>query len=97
MVIWSKPARDDLRAIHSHIALDSRVYARKVVTDIVDRVDRVAGMPEIGRIVPEMHDTAIREIFVHSYRIIYQICEIELLVLAVVHGHRSFENTHLND
>jgi plasmid stabilization system protein ParE len=31
MVIWTIPARDDLKAIFEYIALDSRFYANKVV------------------------------------------------------------------
>jgi toxin ParE1/3/4 len=35
MVIWSDPAKVDLRSIHDFIAHDSRHYAKKVTQDIV--------------------------------------------------------------
>ncbi|MEA3411597.1 MAG: hypothetical protein U9R74_08660 [Pseudomonadota bacterium] len=34
MVIWSEPAKADLRSIHDFISHDSRHYAKKVTQDI---------------------------------------------------------------
>lgn len=39
MVIWSQPARADLRSIHDFIARDSCFYAKKVVQDIREKTD----------------------------------------------------------
>lgn len=73
MVIWSVPARADLRSIHDFVAHDSPHYAKKVAMDIVARADVLAELPRIGRVVPEMGDETVRELPVHSYRIIYEI------------------------
>jgi len=89
VVIWTALSRNDLKAIHAHIALDSQFYAGKVVGDILDRTEKVSFMPEVGRVVPETADPAIREIFVHSYRIIFQLTNCDIAVVAVVHGHRD--------
>lgn len=48
MVIWSNPAKADLRAIHDFIAHDSTHYARKVTQDIVARTDGLAELPRWG-------------------------------------------------
>jgi toxin ParE1/3/4 len=40
--------------------------------------------PYIGRIVPEIGNENIRERFVYSYRLIYKIEEIEILIVAVI-------------
>ena len=37
MVIWSKPAKADLRHIFEYIAHDSHHYARKVTQEIMDK------------------------------------------------------------
>ena len=37
MVIWSLPAKIDLRSIHDFIANDSRHYAKKVNQDIREK------------------------------------------------------------
>ncbi len=37
MVIWSEPAKEDLRAIHDFIAKDSPFYAKKVAQGIREK------------------------------------------------------------
>jgi len=46
MVIWSHPAKADLRAIHDFIAHDSKFYARKVLQDIIEKSEVLARNPE---------------------------------------------------
>lgn len=41
--------------------------------------------------VPEVRDPAIRETFLHSYRILYRVDRDPILILAVIHGARDFE------
>jgi plasmid stabilization system protein ParE len=89
VVIWTEPARNDLKAIHDFIALDSKFYAKNVVRSIVQRVAKLSSSPEVGRIVPEIDDKYTREVFLYSYRIIYQLQSEDLFILAIVHGHRN--------
>ena len=49
--------------------------------------------PHMGRMVPELGDDKIREIFVYSYRLIYRVEEKQILIIAVIHGKRLLE-TH---
>ena len=90
MVKWSRPARMDLKQIHDYIAKDSRYYAKKVVQTIVEKTEELMVFPEIGRIVPEIDDPNIRELFVYSYRLIYEITPNEIEILSVIHGRRDF-------
>lgn len=39
MVIWTKPARADLKYIHDFIVEDSRHYAKKVAQEIQEKTD----------------------------------------------------------
>ena len=90
MVKWSLPAKTDLRQIHDYIALDSRYYAKKVAQTIVEKTENLTGFPEMGRIVPEVGDARVREIFVYSYRLIYEITPGGIEILGVIHGKRDF-------
>jgi toxin ParE1/3/4 len=90
MVKWSRPARMDLKQIHDYIAEDSRYYAKKVVQTIVEKTEELMVFPEIGRIVLEIDDPNIRELFVYSYRLIYEITPNGIEILAVIHGRRDF-------
>ncbi len=90
MVIWSEPAKADLRSIHDFIAHDSTYYAKKVAHDIVARTVPLDEMPHIGRAVPELDNPNIRELLLYSYRILYEINGDDVYVLAVIHQRRPF-------
>jgi len=65
VVKWATPANLVLKDIHDYIARDSRYYAQKVSQDIVDKSEKLKHFPEIGRIVPEIDDPNIRELFIY--------------------------------
>jgi plasmid stabilization system protein ParE len=46
--------------------------------------------PHLGRVVPETNTETIRELFVHEYRLMYEIAATEIHVLAIIHGRRRF-------
>lgn len=48
--------------------------------------------PLIGRIVPEIGDERIRERFIYSYRMVYRVDSVKVLIVAVIHGKRLLEN-----
>lgn len=91
MVIWSDPARADLRSIHDFIAHDSKHYARKVTQDIVAKTDILNELPRMGKVVLELGNEAIRELSLYSYRILYEIREPDIIVLAVIHKRRDLQ------
>ncbi len=95
MVIWAQQAVVDLRSIHDFIARDSRYYAKKVVHDIREIVDELNGLPRMGRIVPELNEEDVRELFLYSYRIIYEIKDEVIFVLAVVHQRRNLKDENI--
>jgi len=62
-----------------------------VVSRIVLVGEGLAQFPNLGRVVPEFDDPALRERFVYSYRVIYRIEPYRLLIVAVIHGRRLIE------
>ena len=97
MVIWSEPAKEDLRIIYDYIAHDSLVYAQQVVNNIIEKSETLKDFPAIGRIVPEVNDDNIRELFIYSYRIIYENSNNYTIVHAVIHGKRDFNEAFKYD
>ena len=91
MVEWTLPARDDLKAVHDYIDKDSDVYAMRVVERAVEKSEILNEFPETGRIVPEIGDKTIREMFVYSYRMIYEIRGSDVFILSFVHGARNLK------
>ncbi|MCP3662757.1 MAG: type II toxin-antitoxin system RelE/ParE family toxin [Gammaproteobacteria bacterium] len=80
-----------MRSIHDFIAHDSRFYAKKVVQDIREKTDILEQLPKAGRRVPELKEDHVRELPLYSYRIIYEIKNQDIFILAVVHKRRDLK------
>ncbi len=87
-VVWSLDSLNDILQIAEYIERDSHAYASSVVTKILDKTRLLKTFPFSGRVVPEEANENIREHFVFSYRIIYEVRADTVFVLAVVHGKR---------
>lgn len=97
MVKWSKPAKLDLKQIRDYIARDSKFYAQKVTTEIVEKSEKLNAFPNVGRIVPEIGDPNVRELLIYSYRLVYEVFSDKVEVLALIHSKRNFINDLLNE
>jgi len=97
MVIWSIPARNDLKQIYEYIAKDSKYYATNVVENIFSKAENLGEFPEIGRVVPEIGDKNVRELIIYSYRLIYEMVPNDVQILAIIHGKRDFSSLNRND
>ncbi|MCP4131408.1 MAG: type II toxin-antitoxin system RelE/ParE family toxin [bacterium] len=77
--------------MHDYIALDSHFYAQKVTLTIIEKSESLNEFPSMGRVVPEIDDNKIREIFIYSYRLIYEIQKDDVLIHDIIHGKRDFD------
>jgi addiction module RelE/StbE family toxin len=90
MVIWSTPAKDDLKNIFEYISQDSTYYAKRVIRNIIEKSTELEHFPERGRVIPEIKGSNIREVFIYSYRLMYEIDPENIYILGVIHGKRDF-------
>ena len=88
-VCWTERASKDALAIYDYIADRSETYADSVYARILMRPNQLAIHPESGSIVPEFNRPDVRELFVHSFRLIYRINGDEVRILTVIHGRRQ--------
>jgi plasmid stabilization system protein ParE len=58
------------------------------MSKILDVAKSISKFPFSGRVVPEENNEVVREHFVYSYRVIYEIRKDTVYILAVVHGKR---------
>ena len=87
---WTEKASCDALAIHAFIADQSDIYADAVYARIVARPDpQLIDHPMSGSIVPEYGRNDIREVFVHSFRIIYLVLDDEVRILTIIHGAQT--------
>jgi plasmid stabilization system protein ParE len=90
-VILTPQSLDDLEEIVTFIAKDNPGRARTFGNELIDRALSVAAFPELGRVVPEIGEPAVREIIHGSYRIIHEIFPDQktVYVLRFWHGARG--------
>ena len=77
-----------MKKIQEYIARDSIYYAKKFTEDAFNSTERLTIFPMSGRVVPEYGNPRIREIGHGTYRIIYELINDGVYVVAVVHGRR---------
>ena len=90
---WTPTAIADLASIYNHIAADSPRYAIAVADRLTARTKQLSIFPLSGQMVPEYHRDDIREVIEFSYRILYQVGESSISILALIHGANPLPDT----
>lgn len=88
-VSWTHEAVTDLEALAGYIARDSSFYALVFVQEIRDASRSLNEFSERGRIVPELGNPNICELFVKDYRLLYSIEKLRVVILGLIHGQRD--------
>ena len=88
-VVFSPQAEVDLEDIALYIARDNPLATEAWVQKLIVAAERAAVIPRAGRVVPELEDPDIREVFLKSYRIVYRVEATRIVVLTVFEGHRK--------
>ena len=91
VIIWSNPAKEDLRQIHQYITQDSKQNADRVIQDIINQVENLSHFPRIGRMVPEIAEEDLREISLYSYRILYELSGDTVYIHSIIHKRQDFK------
>ncbi|WP_437665171.1 type II toxin-antitoxin system RelE/ParE family toxin [Sorangium sp. So ce1182] len=85
---WSPEALADLEDICAYIARDNPKAAEAWIEKLISKAEKASAHARAGRVVPEIEDPDIREVFLKSYRIIYRVEPERVVVLTVLEGHR---------
>ena len=88
-IFWTDTAVKNLNNIFDYISADSKFYADVLVNDIFESIEQIKIFSKSGRVVPEIADKNTREIFVGSYRIIYEVKNKQVRILTIIHGVRK--------
>jgi toxin ParE1/3/4 len=91
-IVWTQSAWRDLEAIADYIAQDSPYYAASFVRETRLYARSLGRLSMRGHVVPEIGDKTIRELIVHSYRLIYKVEGTRVAILGVVHGARDLKS-----
>lgn len=88
-VVWTDSAWQELECAASFISRDSPRYAAALVEEARFTARSLSKFAGRGRVVPEVNDETVRELFVKRYRLIYEIRPDRVVILAFIHGSRE--------
>jgi plasmid stabilization system protein ParE len=89
---WTNEAELWLKDIHDYIALDKKSIAKKVVTEIYQKVQILQSCPRIGYEYESDEHKEIRILLYGHYRIAYLIKDENTIdILGVFHGALDIE------
>lgn len=88
-VVWAEAAIVDLELAAAYIARDSPGYASVLVKEAKAAAISLESLAKRGRVVPEISDGRVRELFVCNYRLIYRVLPGVVHVIAFIHGSRD--------
>jgi plasmid stabilization system protein ParE len=87
-VAWTEQAFARLAEVQSYISADDPTAAARFVGRLAQRTLLLARTPGMGRIVPELLETGLRELVFGNYRIVYRVHRGAVQVLTVFESHR---------
>ncbi len=88
--MWTESAWQEVESAATYIARDSPRYATALMAEARSAARSLRRFPARGRVVRELNDQSVRELFVKSYRLVYEVTEERVVILAFVHGARRF-------
>ena len=89
-VIWTKQGYSTLDQAVGYAGQDSLTAAQDLLESALDTAESLSIFSERGRIVPELQQPNVRELLVQRYRLIYEVFDTKVEVLAFIHGARDF-------
>jgi toxin ParE1/3/4 len=88
-IVWAGRARSDLRISAEYIRRVSPHAARAFVSAVLQAARSLSESPERGRVVPDIDDPEVRELFVGRYRLLYEVHPEAVWVMRVLHSSRD--------
>ena len=94
-IVWSEPARQDLRDIFTYIAEDNPNVARTLLNEIKERAVLLQDNPSLGRL-GRIEDTRELVLTGKSFILPYRVKDLQIQILAVLHGAKQWPNEFQN-
>jgi addiction module RelE/StbE family toxin len=94
-IVWSEPARQDLRDIFTYIAEDNPKAARTLLNEIKELAVLLQDNPLLGRL-GRIEDTRELVLTGTSFILPYRVKDLQIQILAVLHGAKQWPNEFQN-
>ena len=89
-VEWAESAISAVAEILQDVQAESPAGASRILTRVTDTAESLRSLAERGRVVPEVGDPGLRELFVFKYRLLYRVFTDRVVVVGFLHGARDF-------
>jgi plasmid stabilization system protein ParE len=89
-VAWAASALEDLVGVLEDVTARYPGFERELYEHVMVAAASLATLSERGRLVPELRDQRTREIFVREYRVMYEVHDDRVAIVAFVFGRRDF-------
>lgn len=85
---WSRTALDDIEAIATFVARESRSHARRLVERFFEAAEVLLKQRTLEPSIPERPSGQLREHHIDGFRLLYERRGDDLYIIAVTPGHR---------
>jgi len=87
-VVWTKRAFQRLLEIEEFIAKDNPIIAQSLIDRLLSETDKLGVFPKMGRMLPEIPGSDLRELVIRNYRIVYRTYQQTIQILTVFESHK---------
>jgi plasmid stabilization system protein ParE len=88
-VVWSEQAARALDEAVGYVAQDSLTAARRLLDEALAAAASLDVLSERGPIAPEIDNPAVRQLLIQRYRLLYEVADAEVHVLAFLHQRQD--------
>jgi len=88
-VVWSEQAAHALDDAVGYVAQDSVAAARRLLDEALAAAASLDTLSKRGPVTPEINDPAVRQLLIQRYRLLYEVANEEVHVLAFLHQRQD--------
>ena len=94
-VVWTEQAFLRLAEIEDFVARDNPPAAVRLVSRLIEKAEVLTKFPQMGRQVPEVPGSDLRELIEGNYRIVYRVRNRVVEIITVFEAHRLLPDDDL--
>ena len=94
-ILWTEQAVEKLEKYADYIAYDKPEAALKWAKKIQDSVENLKDFPMLGRKVPEIQRSEIRELIIGEYRVIYRLETDLISIITIYHSKQLLKKSEI--
>lgn len=89
VIHWTDEALDQALKIREYLSVTSVEYAVQVIDTLFSRIDQLVAFPFSGPLYAKAGLQQIRELLVRPYKVIYEVTDRQIRILAVFHQRQQ--------